>query len=270
MIPKIIHYCWLSNDSMPEESVRYIDCWRRLLPDYQFILWNRDNFDIDSVPWVKESFEQKKYAFAADYIRLFAVCNYGGFYLDTDIELKKSFNSLLDRNLIIGYENAQKKGVEAGCFGAEPGNQFIRNCLSYYENRHFIKNDEGDCDTRTLPSIMSSYITPEIKEHIFSYDFFTAKNHETGVIEESSNTYAIHHFAGSWLSDFEKDIVSMTFRIHKFLGDNLFSKIVFVAGMFILRVKSFGIKKTLSYYRRQYFTTKKNALEPIVSFFRDK
>ena len=80
MIPKIIHYCWLSDDPMPKESIDYINCWRSILPDYKFILWNRDFFDVDSVPWVKEAFSQKKYAFAADYIRLFAVYNYGGFY----------------------------------------------------------------------------------------------------------------------------------------------------------------------------------------------
>ena len=269
MIPKIIHYCWLSNDPMPEESISYIDSWHRLLPDYQFILWNRDNFDIESVPWVKEAFEQKKYAFAADYIRLFAIYNYGGFYLDTDIELKKAFNSLLDKHLVIGYENSRRNGVEAGCFGAEKKNLFIGNCLSYYKNRHFI-NNEGFLETRTLPSIMNSYITPEIKGHIFSYDFFTAKNQETGVIEESSNTYAIHHFAGSWLSDFEKNIVSMTARIHKIFGRNLFGKVIFIVGIFVLRVRMFGMIKSFSYYRRQYFTIRKNSLEPIVSFFKDK
>lgn len=269
MIPKIVHYCWLSNDPMPEESIRYINSWRQLLPDYRFILWNRDNFDIDSAPWVKESFDNKKYAFAADYIRLFAIYNYGGFYLDSDIELKKSFNDLLDNKIVIGYESPQKNGLEAGCFGAEPKNQFIGHCLSYYNNRHFISND-GSLDTKPLPSIMSTFLTSEIKEHAFPYDFFTAKNQDTGMIEETSNTYAIHHFAGSWLNNFERGVLTLTSRIHKILGRNLFSKIVFIAGIFVLRVKTFGMMKSLSYYRRQYFTVNKNTLKPIFSFFRNK
>ncbi|OWV00770.1 glycosyltransferase family 32 protein [Fibrobacter sp. UWR2] len=269
MIPKIVHYCWLSDDPMPEESIRYINSWHQLLPDYRFILWNRDNFDIDSIPWVKEAFNSKKYAFAADFIRLWAVYNYGGFYLDSDIELKRSLNRLLESHVVFGYESPQKNGLEAGCFGAEPKNQFIGNCLSYYNNRHFISND-GSLDTKPLPSIMSKFITSEIKEHVFSYDFFTAMNQDTGAIEETSNTYAIHHFAGSWLSDFEKKIMTMTSCIHKIFGRNLFSKIVFIVGIFALRIKIFGVKKSLSYYRRQYFTAKKNTLEPIVSFFRDK
>lgn len=269
MIPKIIHYCWLSDDPMPKESIGYVDSWHQLLPDYKFVLWNRDNFDIDSIPWVREAFDNKKYAFAADYIRLFAVYNYGGFYLDSDIELKKTFDGLLNNKIVIGYESPQEKALEAGCFGAEQGNQFIGNCLSYYENRHFM-NDDGTFNTKPLPLIMSAFITPDMKEKVFSCDFFTAKNQETGVIEESSNTYAVHHFAGSWLNNFERGVLTLTSRIHKILGRNLFSKIVFIAGIFVLRVKTFGMMKSLSYYRRQYFTANKNTLKPIFSFFRNK
>ena len=89
MIPKVIHYCWLSDDPMPEESIRYIESWKKILTDYEFVLWDKNRFDIESVLWVKEAYYQKKYAFAADYIRLYAVYNYGGIYLDTDVEVVK-------------------------------------------------------------------------------------------------------------------------------------------------------------------------------------
>lgn len=268
MIPRIIHYCWLSDDPMPEESIRYIDSWHQLLPDYTFVLWNRANFDIDSVPWVKEAFVNKKFAFAADYIRLFAVYNYGGFYLDSDIELKKSFDNLLDNKIVIGYESPQKKGLEAGCFGAEPGNLFIGNCLSYYENRHFINND-GTLDTKTLPLIMNAFVTPKIKEHAYSCDFFTAKNQETGVIEETSNTYAIHHFAGSWQSDFEKGIVSATSRIYKYFGKNIFSKIIILLSIVFLRMKSYGISKTYLHYYQNYILKRGESKKTVLSFLFD-
>lgn len=82
MIPKIIHYCWLSNDPLPSNFIKYLNGWKQLMPDYEFMLWNFDRFDKNSSNWVKEAFDNKKYAFAADYIRLYALYNYGGIYLD--------------------------------------------------------------------------------------------------------------------------------------------------------------------------------------------
>lgn len=87
MIPKIIHYCWLSNDPIPADMQRYIESWKKFLPDYEFMLWNFSRFDINSSDWVKEAFKNKKYAFAADYIRLYALYNYGGIYMDMDVEV---------------------------------------------------------------------------------------------------------------------------------------------------------------------------------------
>ena len=86
MIPKIIHYCWLSNDPVPENLQKCMDSWKRYLPDYEFMLWNFDRFDKKSSLWVEQAFDNRKYAFAADYIRLFAIYNYGGIYLDMDVD----------------------------------------------------------------------------------------------------------------------------------------------------------------------------------------
>ena len=113
MIPKIIHYCWLSNDPYPEELKRCMDTWKKKLPDYEFILWNFDKFDKSSSKWVEQAFDNRKYAFAADYIRLFAVYNYGGIYMDMDIEVLKSFDDLLDSELMMAYENDEQNGIEA-------------------------------------------------------------------------------------------------------------------------------------------------------------
>ena len=91
MIPKIIHYCWLSKDPIPKDMQMFIDGWYEKLPDYEFMLWDFNRFDIHSSQWVKEAFSKKKYAFAADYIRLYALYNYGGIYMDMDVEVLKSF-----------------------------------------------------------------------------------------------------------------------------------------------------------------------------------
>ena len=122
MIPKVIHYCWLSGDPIPEKLQRCMDSWKKFLPDYEFVLWDLERFDIKTSQWVKEAFEARKYAFAADYIRLYAVYNYGGIYMDMDVEVVRPFDDLLASPYILGLES--EKGVEAGnhafCSRTEP------------------------------------------------------------------------------------------------------------------------------------------------------
>lgn len=213
MIPKIIHYCWLSGDPIPSNLQKCMNTWEKYLPDYEFILWDLNRFDIEQSLWVKQAFEAKKYAFAADYIRLFAVYTYGGFYLDMDIEVVKSLDSLLSQKYAFAQERPEG-GVEAGVFGAEKGFEYIKQCLSYYKDREFILND-GSYDTRPLPSIMYEVMndnyTIELRKGIevnskdnviewYSPDYFTCKSYLSGKIKRTKNTYTIHHFAGSWLS----------------------------------------------------------------------
>ena len=101
MIPKIIHFCWLSDDPYPQEIQRCLDSWKKILPDYESWKWDRKRFDINAIPWTKEAFEAKKYAFAADYIRLYALYNYGGIYMDMDVEVLKTFNPFLKLSTMI-------------------------------------------------------------------------------------------------------------------------------------------------------------------------
>lgn len=197
MIPKIIHYCWLSNDKYPDELIKCMDTWKEKLPDYEFILWNFNNFDKKSSKWVEEAFDNKKYAFAADYIRLYALYNYGGIYLDMDIEVLKSFDDLLDTDLLLAYENDEKTGIEAGCFGAIKGNPIIGECLSYYKDRSFIKAD-GSFDILPLPKIMLNIIKNYQSISIKDRYTFTCKSYEDGKIVTRDYSYSIHNFAGSW------------------------------------------------------------------------
>lgn len=216
MIPKIIHYCWLSGDPYPEKIKYCIDSWKKFLPDYEFMLWDLNRFDINSSIWVKEAFEVKKYAFAADYIRLYALYNYGGIYLDTDVEVLKTFNSLLDLHYFIGKENTPH-GIEAAILGAEKGTNWIKDCLDYYQNRHFNLG-LGKFDTKVLPQIILNIISQKYeiidittKEEIdynnnnnnnnifrFPIDYFSPMTWDTHELNISNNTYAIHHFAGTW------------------------------------------------------------------------
>lgn len=206
MIPKIIHYCWLSNDPVPQDLLDYMKTWKEKLIDYEFILWNFDRFDKSSSKWVAEAFDNKKYAFAADYIRLYALYNYGGIYMDMDIEVIKSFDPLLNSQLMLAYEDPEKSGIEAGCMGAEKGNSVIKECLDYYENRSFIKED-GTFDTLVLPKIMYSYVSRHPELTIYEKDFFTAKSLKNGEIQKTKQTYTVHHFAGSWCTPAYKQMM---------------------------------------------------------------
>ena len=218
MIPKIIHYCWLSNDPIPKDLKKYMKSWKEKLYDYEFILWDLNRFDLNRSLWVKQAFEAKKYAFAADYIRLYAVYNYGGIYMDMDVEVIKSFNDLLRNDYILGYEAA--KGLEAGVFGAPKKAPWVKEVLEYYTSKEFALPNGLYNDT-PLPIIMdevlnADYITNK-KIVPLPTDFLTAKSSKTGKITITPNTYTIHHFAGSWKSWDEK----MKIIIARIIGTKL-------------------------------------------------
>ena len=199
-IPKIIHYCWLSNEPIPEKLQKCMDSWKEKLQDYEFILWNFDRFDINTSLWVKDAFHAKKYAFAADYIRLFAVYNYGGIYLDMDIEVIKPFDDLLDSEYMIAYED-DNQNIEAGCFGSIKSTQFFKDCLEFFKNTNYKKSTENGY---RLPRIMNKILSKNKKFDsikIYSKDYFTAKSFQTGIITITDNTYCVHHYAGSWVSE---------------------------------------------------------------------
>jgi len=219
MIPKIIHYCWLSGDKYPPAIDRCISSWKSKLPDYEFILWDKNRFNINNNIWVRQAFQSKKYAFAADYIRLYALYHHGGIYLDSDVEVVKSFDELLCLPYFIGFEvMGNVEGVEAGVFGAERKCEWVKNCLDHYTNRSFIKED-GNFDMQTLPRIMMAQITKkraisevtindfaklatmkdDNKFFIFPHDYFCAKDHGTGIVTITKNTFCVHHFAMSWI-----------------------------------------------------------------------
>lgn len=194
MIPKKIHYCWLGNDSFPEKITYCISTWHKYLPDYELVLWDRDRFDIHSVPWVEEAFEAKKYAFAADYIRCYALYHEGGIYLDSDVEVLRSYNDLMDRPYFIGHEQFTER-IEAATLGFEPGHPLFKAMLDYYEHRHF-KTETG-YDTKPMPYIMRETIDRlGLQLDILPSDYFSPKVDEE--IRQTERTYSIHHYAGTW------------------------------------------------------------------------
>lgn len=210
MIPRIVHYCWLSGDPIPKNLQKCMATWKAMLPGWEFRLWDKSRFNLNSVEWVRQAYEARKYAFAADYIRQYAVYTYGGFYMDMDIEVVKNMDSLLSRPYVLGAET--EYGIEAGVFGAEKGSPVIKACLDWYRGKSFV-NPDGTFNMRGCPLVMMESIRNKYQVRISSEfvesvdtvillprEFLTAKSSETGVVTKTKNTITIHHFAGSWLN----------------------------------------------------------------------
>ena len=157
MIPKIIHWCWLSSDSIPETLTKCMDSWKRVLPDYQFIHWNFERFPKGISTWVDEAFECKKYAFAADYIRVYALYKYGGIYLDMDVEVLKTFDGFLNRREFLCRENSASGYPEVAVLGVEPHCPWVKLWLDSYNNRHFV-NADGSMNMKPLPRVLEDII----------------------------------------------------------------------------------------------------------------
>ena len=230
MIPKVIHLCWLSGDPYPAKISRCLSTWKKYLPDYEVMLWDTKRFDLESSIWVKQAFEKKKYAFAADYIRFYALYNYGGIYLDSDVEVLKSFDDLLDLPYFMGAEKAQTP--EAAIIGAKKGCDWVKACLDYYKDRPFI-NDDGSLNIKTVPDIMISQINQikpirvlslkdslnirhlDMEKEVLEFNdvFFSPKVFDSREVEITPYTYAIHHYQNSWFSPKAKAY----YRIRAFL-----------------------------------------------------
>lgn len=206
MIPKIIHYCWFGRNPKPQMAEKCIKSWKKYCPDYQIIEWNEDNFDINSVRFVREAYEAKKWAFITDYVRLWSIYNMGGVYMDTDVELIKNIDKYLVHEAFSGFESTSY--VPTGLMAGEKGNPLYAELLHYYDDRPFILGD-GSLDITTNTKIITNTMkekgllcnnTFQVIEGFALYpsDHFCPLDAGTGLIHKTKNTSAIHHFAGSW------------------------------------------------------------------------
>ena len=188
MIPKKIHYCWLSGEPYPDSVRKCMDSWRRVLSGYEFVHWDVSRALGLRSTWVDAAIKAGKWAFAADYIRIWALYNEGGIYLDVDVEVLKDLEPLLAGPLMIGQESGTGR-VEAAVIGAEAGNQAMHRVLESFES---------DLTDETLPERMSRTLGDTVS--LLPSQMLSPKNWKTGKIDMSGDPYAIHHFEGSWLS----------------------------------------------------------------------
>ena len=214
MIPKIIHFCWFGDKKMPRMARKCLNSWKKYCPDYEIKLWNEENFDLDTNKYVREAYEAKKWAFITDYARLYIVYHYGGIYLDTDVELIKPLDSLLNYNAFFGIESTQNKCIATGLgFGAEKGNSIVKEIMEQYENISFKLND-GTYDMTPCPD-RNTLVFETGYDHsdkcknidgvqILSSEYMCPKDFKTNKLNITKNTLSIHHFDGSWQPFFTK------------------------------------------------------------------
>lgn len=200
MIPKTIHYIWLGTKPKNKLTEVCINTWKRKLPEYEIVEWNETNIDLKKLclenTFLKKCVKLKLWAFVSDYLRLWILSNYGGIYLDTDVEVVKNFDSLLDQHIFMGYEDGGYIGTAV--IGAEKGNNLIERLLQFYEkdiwNVNFINNP-----------IIFKYLMekePEIfaQCNIYPQNFFSPYQCETEFDEqiEKKETYTIHWYTQNW------------------------------------------------------------------------
>jgi len=231
MIPKKIHFCWLSGDNLPYNIIKCMNSWKEIMPDYEIICWDKKKFEVESVQFVNEACLQKKWAFASDYIRLYAIYKEGGIYLDSDVLIKKKFDPLLGYDFFTAveyhpliFEQGNSKqylnedgtskypftpiegfGIQAAVLGGIKGHPFLKDCMDYYRHKRFLHDEGIVTEQLIVPNIYS--ITAE--KYGFKYKdnvqllkgnmlvlpsvFFAGTP-----LLASKESFAIHYGVGSW------------------------------------------------------------------------
>lgn len=214
MIPKIIHYCWIGGAPLPELAERCLASWKEQMPDWVYMRWDESNFDIAAAPlYVRQAYEAQKFAFVSDYVRLWALEQYGGLYMDVDFMGYRPFDDLMVKYpAFAGYEGSKRKPVMQGVIASEAHGAWVRDMLSTYEGREFIKAD-GSLDLTPNTSYFTDrlesqgfipdgkekdvYVNGEFFLHVLPVWAFCPVL-TTGEDVRTSETYCEHRGLGSW------------------------------------------------------------------------
>lgn len=193
MIPKKIHYCWFGNNPKPKIVETCIASWKKYLPDYEIIEWNESNFDVNQNDFVKTAYQNKKWAFVSDFARAKALYENGGFYLDTDMEVKNTLNDFLHHRAVCGFEI---KGIPYSAFwGIEKGHILAQKIMNYYLTNQYAEEPNTAIFSRLLVDEFGADAQKDeyqnLKEGIALYP-------STYFSLDLPINYVTHHFSGSW------------------------------------------------------------------------
>ena len=215
MIPKTIHYCWFGGNPKPKLTQKCINSWEKYCPDYTIIEWNEDNYNLDEAPlYVRQAYEQKKWAFVTDYVRLQVVYENGGIYFDTDVELVKCPDALLNKSAYFGFEGVDYINTGLG-FGAEKGSQILLELMQDYADIPFVLKDGRfdltPCTYRNTEIFARRGMridgTQQVLEGniaVLPAEYLCPVDNATRILNRTENTISIHHFDASWQSAKER------------------------------------------------------------------
>ncbi len=205
-IPKIIHYCWFGRSPLPELAKKCIASWRKYFPDYEIKEWNEDNFDVNSILYTSQAYQAKKYAFVSDYARFWILYMYGGLYFDTDVEVIRPMDDIIQRGPFMGCEKPYKEGATPKDLGVAPGLGLgVNPGLGLY--KHGMKN------TSEIQEVSGIYIYPQ--------EYFAPKDVDTKKLKITKNTRSIHHYDASWAEWYDKAAGERGPKLKKIFGDSI-------------------------------------------------
>lgn len=239
-IPKVIHYIWLGDRELSTVSLMCINSWKRKLPDYEIKKWNEDNLHLDELikknKFLKKCYELKLWAFVTDYLRVYILYKYGGIYLDTDVEVIKSFDVFLEEDCFLGYEGYKKsENIGTGIIGARANNAFIKKVLDFYEED--IWNVDYFVNPEIFKNVLKNNLEIKQKITLLGYDVFSPydpyESDPEKHLVDTKNTICIHWYTADW---------NMTRRGYVFLH----TKNIKCKYKKCLEV----IRKNIGYYRR--------------------
>ena len=230
MIPKKIHYCWFGGKELPELAKKCIASWEKFCPDYEIIRWDESNFDLDQIPYTRWCYDNGKWAFLSDYTRLAIVAEQGGLYFDTDVELVKKPDELLQFEAFYGFENASIVNTGQG-FGAQAQHPtIVAMCRQYLE----LKPDaEGNFSVQACPALNTAALLPMglildgkrqnvAGAEILPIDYLNPYDDATGRLLCTENTVGIHWYSKSWISKGAVLRSKLTRPFHRIFGKDCF------------------------------------------------
>lgn len=206
-IPKIIHFCWFGGKQKPSKVQKCIESWHKYLSDYEFMEWNESNFDVNCNEYVKQAYENKKFAYVSDIARIKALDQYGGIYMDTDVMLYKSFDDLLNNKCILGFE--EENYVATSFIACVPGHDLIKEFIGRYENASFYNQDKSldlTTNVQRLTDILENRGLLRNNEFqkvgdisVYPQEYFSPYDYGNCIRKNTENTYCEHLFLVSWL-----------------------------------------------------------------------
>lgn len=207
MIPKIIHYCWFGGQSKPKLAQKCLKSWEKFCPDYKIQEWNEENFDISQAPaYVRQAYDAGRWAFVTDYVRLKALVEQGGVYMDTDVEVIRPLDPYLHHRAFAGFENPQR--VQTGLLACEPGFPLFQEFLAHYDTASFLKED-GTVDTTTNVEVLTRLCQRHGLQMngryqqveglaLYPTEVFCPVDYDSKKLRKTRKTAVIHWFSGSW------------------------------------------------------------------------